>query len=234
MINCNSKFEIASSIRGNKMTIEDCFRQRYNQGTLLWDVGKPDFTGSLTMFAKCQKRDPNMMRKRLAHFHHPGRQNTMEVVQGISKKSPRAWNRTCSGCFEFNRKNGRSRPGRGFQGTKIELVCVSSHAGSSGGDEIRLDEDTKKEMENKGIKTLSVLYAPLGVSRSITGKFGGTSRVEHHRRGEALRIRWNKGGGGDLNHGAVDARLLLTDREIIAAGGKLRCGCRTRFKGSTK
>ena len=50
--------EIASSIRGNKMTIEDRFRAKIQSGDTPSDVGKPDFTGSLTMFAKCQKKDP--------------------------------------------------------------------------------------------------------------------------------------------------------------------------------
>ena len=36
-------FEIASSTRGDRMTIEDRFRERYKSGDTPWDVGKPDF-----------------------------------------------------------------------------------------------------------------------------------------------------------------------------------------------
>jgi hypothetical protein len=106
-----------------------------------------------------------------------------------------------------------------LKGMKINLVCVSSHAGYSGGDEIRLNEDTKKEMENKGIKTLICSHALSGVSRSITGKFGGTGRVEIIA--HVLRLFGSDGikVAVEISIMAADAGLIPTNREIIAAGG---------------
>ena len=106
-----------------------------------------------------------------------------------------------------------------LNGMKMNLVCVSQHAGFSGGDEIRLDEDTKKELDGKNIKTLICSHALSGVSRSITNKFGGTSEVEIIA--HVLRLFGCEGikVAVEVSIMAADAGLIPTNREIIAAGG---------------
>ena len=158
-----------------------------------------------------------MTTKEIVYFDHPGRQNTMEVVQAVSKRAQELGIEHV--VVASNSGQTALKFWQGLQGTKIELVCVSSHAGSSGGDEIRLNPDTKKEMENKGIKTLICSHALSGVSRSITGKFGGTSRVEIIA--HVLRLFGSDGikVAVEVSIMAADAGLIPTDREIIAAGG---------------
>jgi uncharacterized protein len=163
------------------------------------------------------KKGPKMTAKEIVYFDGPGRQNTMEVVQAVSKRAQELGIEHVVVASNSGQTALKFR--EGLQGTKIELVCVSSHAGSSGGDEIRLNEDTKKEMENKGIKTLICSHALSGVGRSITGKFGGTSRVEIIA--HILRLFGSDGikVAVEISIMAADAGLIPTDREIIAAGG---------------
>jgi hypothetical protein len=158
-----------------------------------------------------------MAAKEIVYFDRPGRQCTTEVVQAASKRA-----------LELGIEHivVASNSGRtalqfmeGLQGTKTSLVCVSRHAGYSGGDETDIDEDTKAEMHNKGIKILICSHALSGVSRSITGRFGGTSEVEIIA--HVLRLFGTDGikVAVEISIMAADAGLIPTDREIIAAGG---------------
>ncbi len=73
----------------------------------------------------------------------------MEVVQAVSKRAQELG--IDHVVVASNSGQTALKFWQGLQGTKTKLVCVSPHAGFSGGDEIRLNEDIKKEMENEGI-----------------------------------------------------------------------------------
>jgi len=158
-----------------------------------------------------------MTTKEIVYFDKPGPQNTMEVAQAVSKRAQELGIEHV--VVASNSGQTALKFWQELKGMKINLVCVSSHAGYSGGDEIRLNEDTKKEMENKGIKTLICSHALSGVSRSITGKFGGTGRVEIIA--HVLRLFGSDGikVAVEISIMAADAALIPTNREIIAAGG---------------
>ena len=158
-----------------------------------------------------------MTAKEIVYFDKPGPQNTVEIVRAVSKRARELGIEH----VVVASSSGRTalKLGAGLQATNINLVCVSSHAGASGGDEVRLNEDIKKEMDNNGIRTLICSHALSGVSRSITGKFGGTSEVEiiaHVLRlfgSDEIKV------AVEVSIMAADAALIPTDREIIAVGG---------------
>lgn len=161
-----------------------------------------------------------MTAKEIVYFDKPGPQNTLEVVKAVSKRARELGIEHI--VVASNTGHTASKFWEGLKGMKVNLVCVSSHAGFSGGDEIGLDEDTKKEMESRDIKTLICSHALSGVSRSITGKFGGTSEVEIIA--HVLRLFGSDGikVAVEVSIMAADAGLIPTNREIIAAGGTNR------------
>ncbi len=158
-----------------------------------------------------------MTAQEIVYFDKPGRENTVEVVQAVSKRAQELGIEHI--VVASNSGQTALKLCQELQGTNINLVCVSSHAGFAGGDKIAIKEDLQKEMENKGIKTLICSHALSGVSRSITGKFGGTSRVEIIA--HVLRLFGSDGikVAVEVSIMAADAGLIPTDREIIAVGG---------------
>jgi hypothetical protein len=158
-----------------------------------------------------------MTTKEILYFDHPGPQNTMGVIQAISQRAK------ALGIEHIVIASGTGQTAlkfwEGLRGIEANLVCVSSHAGSYGGDKLSLREETKKELENKGLKVLVCSHALSGVGRSLTMKFGGITQVEIIA--YALRLF---GGEGikvavEVSIMAADAGLIPTNREIIAAGG---------------
>jgi len=161
-----------------------------------------------------------MTAKEILYFDQPGPQNTMEVVQAVSKRAQELGIEDI--VVASNSGQTALKFWQGLKGTKVNLVCVSSHAGFSGGDKIGLKEDTKKEMDDRDIKTLICSHALSGVGRSITSKFGGASRVEIIA--HALRLFGSDGikVAVEVSIMAADAGLITTNREIIAVGGTNR------------
>jgi len=161
-----------------------------------------------------------MTAKEIVYFEKPGPQNTMEVIQAVSKRAREL------GIEHIVVASNSGQTALKFweelKGMKMNLVCVSQHAGFSGGDEVHLGEDTKKEMNDRDIKTLICSHALSGVSRSITGRFGGTSQVEIIA--HVLRLFGCEGikVAVEVSIMAADAGLVPTNKEIIAAGGTRR------------
>ena len=153
----------------------------------------------------------------IVYFDKPGPQNTVEIVQAVSKRAQELGIEHV--VVASNSGQTALKFWQGLKGTKIKLVCVSSHAGSAGGDTIRLSEDVKKEFDDKDIITLICSHALSGVGRSITGKFGGTPEVEIIA--HVLRLFGCDGikVAVEISIMAADAGLIPTNREIIAAGG---------------
>lgn len=105
-----------------------------------------------------------------------------------------------------------------FKDTAVSIVCVGEHYGFWGGDEQRFSNETRKELEQKGVKVIFASHVLSGVGRSITNKFKGISHTEiiaHTLRqfGEGLKVCV------EISIMAADAGLVPTDREIIAIGG---------------
>ena len=103
-------------------------------------------------------------------------------------------------------------------GMGVVVIAVTEHAGFNGGDGVWLKEDTRKEMEAKGIRIVVGSHALSGVGRSISKKFGGISHVEIiaytlRMMGEGMKV------AVEIAVMAADAGLLPTDREAIAIGG---------------
>lgn len=102
--------------------------------------------------------------------------------------------------------------------TDVKLVAVTSHAGFHGEDKKALNEDKKKELEQKGVQVIMCSHILSGVGRSITNRFGGVTPVEliaHtlRRFSEGVKV------AVEISIMAADAGAIPTDTEIISAGG---------------
>ncbi len=161
-----------------------------------------------------------MTAKEIVYFDKPGSQNTDEVVKAVLTRARELGVEHIVVASTSGRTALQFR--EGLQGTKINLVCVSSHAGFTGGDKLAIDEDTKRQMEEKGIRTLICSHALSGVSRSISSKFGGAPGVEIIA--HVLRLFGSDGikVAVEVSIMAADAGLIPTDREVIAVGGTAR------------
>jgi len=155
--------------------------------------------------------------KQITYFDRPGPGNTNAVIQAVKAR-----------CEELGIRHVVVASDSGatalklweaLQGMRVTLVSVPEHAGYSGGDAPSLSEKKKKEQEERGIKVLICAHALSGVERSITNKFGGTSRVEiiaHTLRrfgGDGIKV------AVEVAVMAADAGLVPTGEEIIAVGG---------------
>ncbi|MDR3570066.1 MAG: pyruvate kinase alpha/beta domain-containing protein [Syntrophobacteraceae bacterium] len=158
-----------------------------------------------------------MTAQEIVYLDKPGPQNTAEVVRAVSKRARELGIdyiviASTSGHTALKFQDG-------LQGSKCSLVCVSSHAGFAGGDKVSIDLDTKKQMENQGIQTLICSHALSGVSRSVTGRFGGVTNVEIIA--HVLRLFGSDGikVAVEVAIMAADAGLIPTDQEVVAVGG---------------
>jgi hypothetical protein len=102
--------------------------------------------------------------------------------------------------------------------TGVNIVSVTEHAGFSGEDKIKINEEKKKELEKRGIKLLMCSHILSGIGRSISKKFGGISHVEiiaHILRciSEGTKV------AVEVAVMAADAGLIPTDTDVIASGG---------------
>ncbi len=155
--------------------------------------------------------------KQITYFDRPGPDNTNAVIQAVKAR-----------CEELGIRHVVVASDSGatalklweaLQGMRVTLVSVPEHAGYSGGDAPSLSDKKKKEQEERGIKVLICAHALSGVERSITNKFGGTSRVEiiaHTLRrfgGDGIKV------AVEVAVMAADAGLVPTGEEIIAVGG---------------
>lgn len=161
-----------------------------------------------------------MGKKDIIYFASPGETNTAGVIQAVKGRIPGsgikdivvASNTGATALALWNEVHD----------TGVRIVSVTEHAGFEGGDKIQISPETRKELEDKGVKVLMGSHALSGVGRSISKKFGGTSSTEIIA--AALRLF---GGEGikvavEISVMAADAGLVPTDAEIIAIGGTWR------------
>jgi len=157
-----------------------------------------------------------MITKEITYFDAPGAKNTDQVIQAVKKRIERLGIQhvvvaSTSGATAL-------KIWEVLKDTDVAIVCVGEHYGFWGGDEQRFKEETREELESKGVKVFIGSHALSGVGRSITNKFKGISHVEIiaytlRQFGEGLKVCV------EIAVMAADAGLVPTDREIIAIGG---------------
>lgn len=159
-----------------------------------------------------------METKEIIYFDEPGSKNTSDVIKAAKK---RAKELNISHIVIASTQGDTALKAREEFGYEdVSIVCVGEHSGFKGGiDHQLLPDDTRKELEDKGVKVLICSHALSGVERSISKKFGGVSRVEiiagtlRQFGGEGIKV------AVEISIMAADAGLIPTDREIIAIGG---------------
>ena len=157
--------------------------------------------------------------KEIVYFEKPGPQNTDDVVKAVEKRCKEL--RIGYVVAASNTGETALKLWNALKYMDVKLVCVTHHAGFSGGDDTHLTPEKRKELEEKGIPVLMASHALSGVGRSISSKFGGVSQVEiiaHtlRRIGQGIKVTV------EISIMAADAALVPTDTEIIAVGGSGR------------
>jgi len=158
--------------------------------------------------------------KEIIYFDRPGPENTDAVVDAVKKRVSELGIDYV--VVASNSGNTGLRFYESLKEMNVQLVSVTEHAGYGGGDSIQLTEETRQELEKKGVETLMCSHALSGVERSISKKFGGISRVE------IIAYTLRRFGGDGVKVAvevavmAADSGLIPTDREIIAVGGTSR------------
>jgi len=157
-----------------------------------------------------------MITKEIIYFDTPGAKNTDQVIQSVKKRIQELNIQhlvvaSTSGATAL-------KTWEELKDSNVSIVCVGEHYGFWGGDEQRFSEETRKNLESKGVKVFIGSHALSGVGRSITNKFKGISHTEIiaytlRQFGEGLKVCV------EISIMAADAGLIPTDREVIAIGG---------------
>ena len=157
-----------------------------------------------------------MKTREITYFDEPGAKNTDHVIQSVKKRIEELGIQhvvvaSTSGATAL-------KTWEKLKNSNVSIVCVGEHYGFWGGDEQRFSDETRKELEQKGVKVIFASHALSGVGRSITKKFKGISHTEIiaytlRQFGEGLKVCV------EISIMAADAGLIPTDREIIAIGG---------------
>lgn len=157
-----------------------------------------------------------MITKQITYFDSPGSINTDAVILATKKRIE-----------ELNIQHLVVASTSGTTALKVwealkdsdvSIVCVGEHYGFWGGDEQRFSEETRKELESKGVKVFIGSHALSGIGRAITQKFKGISHTEIiaytlRQFGEGLKVCI------EISIMAADAGFVPTDQEIVAIGG---------------
>lgn len=102
-------------------------------------------------------------------------------------------------------------------GKKLPIIAVTHQAGFIGPGKVELDENLRKEFENRGVTVLTTTHAFAGVGRAIRKKHGTWQISELIA--ETLRI-FGQGTKvcAEITLMAADSGLIGTDK-VIAVGG---------------
>ena len=157
-----------------------------------------------------------MAAKEILYFDRPGPDNTAPLVEAVRHRAE------ALGIKHVVVASNSGATGLAFHEAlhdlAVTVVAVTEHAGYAQDDAVALADDTRREMEQSGIRVLVCSHALSGVGRSISKAFGGISHVEmiaHTLRlfGEGIKV------AVEVAIMAADAGLIPTDCEVIAAGG---------------
>jgi hypothetical protein len=105
-----------------------------------------------------------------------------------------------------------------FDPKKYEIISVSSVNGFSEPDKQKLPEETRADLEAKGVKVLTTTHAFGGVGRGVRNKLGPYQVDEImaftlRMLGQGVKV------GIEISYMAADRGWVRTDEEVIAIGG---------------
>jgi len=154
--------------------------------------------------------------KKIIYFSESGPANTEDVISAVKER-----------CGELGIKHVVVASNSGGTALKfhealkddgVSVVCVTPHAGFSGGDEVELDPEIESKLRGAGVRIVMCSHALSGVCRSISGKFGGTTPVEIiantlRRFSQGVKV------AVEVSVMAADAGAVPTTEDIIAVGG---------------
>ncbi len=103
--------------------------------------------------------------------------------------------------------------GRGF-----EIICVTHHSGYARPGENEMDEETRVQLTQQGVKVLTTTHLLANVERAVTNRFGGLYP------GGVISLTLRMFGQGtkvclEIATMALDAGMIPYGKEIIAIGG---------------
>jgi len=157
-----------------------------------------------------------MESRQVLYFDRPGPKNTAALLEAVARRVKELG--IAHVVVASNTGQTALKTHEALAGTGAAVIAVTEHAGFNGGDGVWLKPETRKEMEDKGIRIVVASHALSGVGRSISRKFGGVSHVEIiactlRMMGEGMKVAI------EIAVMAADAGALPTDREAIAIGG---------------
>ncbi|MEO0075173.1 MAG: pyruvate kinase alpha/beta domain-containing protein [candidate division WOR-3 bacterium] len=105
-----------------------------------------------------------------------------------------------------------------FDISKLNVVCVTHHAGFEKPGQVELTDETKKLLEAKGVKVFRGTHFFSGVARAMRMEFGGVYTGEivantYRTFGEGMKVCV------EIAIMALDAGLIPYSKEIIAIAG---------------
>jgi hypothetical protein len=152
---------------------------------------------------------------RCRYFKKPGSQNTravMEIVSGRAKElgTHTVLVATCSGRTALEALE--------VLGPKTKIIAVTHVTGFREPNHQELGQDTRLELESKGIKVLTCQHAFGGVGRAIRNK------LSTYQTDEIIAFTLRTFGEGtkvaiELALMAADAGFIRTDEDVVSIGG---------------
>ena len=160
----------------------------------------------------------NMTSAEVVYFDRPGKHNTDEVLDLVSKALKRTGIDTV--VIASNSGETATKGLARLSDLCKNIIVVTSHAGFSGMDELDMDPDVEDQLRQSGAKLVRASHILSGVERSFTRRFQGISRAEVVS--ETLRALFGQGMKVcvEISVMAADSGYIArSDDEIVAVGG---------------
>lgn len=150
-----------------------------------------------------------MTTSEVEYFDQSGKQNTEAVFDVVG----RCLKRTNIGYVVVASNSGETAKKAVSKLTDydVKIVIVTSQAGFSGEGIIDMARDVEESLRESGAEVVRASHALSGVERSLTRKFGGSSRVEAIS--EALRALFGQG-----MKVCVEIAIMAADNGAIPCG----------------
>ncbi len=152
------------------------------------------------------------------YFRKPGEKNTRAVLEAVSRRAKmpavgKVLVATCTGKTAFEALN--------FIDAGVKLIAVSHVTGFVRPDFQELSEESRQQLEARGVKVLTCQHAFGGVGRGVRNKLG-TYQVD-----EIMAYTLRLFGQGtkvavEMALMAADAGLVRTDEDVISVAGSVR------------
>jgi hypothetical protein len=155
---------------------------------------------------------------RCRYFNKPGIQNTREVLEAVARRAEELNIRkvivaTNTGKTAFDALEILDKG--------IEIIAVTHSMGFARPNFQEMDDESRAELESKGVSVLTCTHALAGIGRGIRNKLS-TYQVD-----EIVAYVLRMFGQGtkvavELTMMAADAGLVRTDEDVISIGGTAR------------